>query len=425
MKKRTALLLLCIVFLTFFLPVNAYAAASRDTSFEQTLACSLKSLNLFKGVSENDFALDREPTRVEALVMLIRVLGKENDALSGSWYHPFTDVPAWADKYVGYAYENNLTNGISQTRFGSTEIASSPMYITFVLRSLGYSDANNADFAWNNPFSLARTVGILPNFVDTISFWRADVVTVSYAALPVQLKGSSQTLADKLIKERVFTQYQYTVYYDDSAIPYRESVYEDQINGIETIRYEWYAMGSDWYYDLRIPVEAVRMYKQIPRDSSAYYYGYTSYVTEPSDDTYIGALAQVFLNTAEENGWSSDDAVRLAVAFVQSLKNNPDDIGLGYDYPKYPLETLYDQGGDCEDTSILLVSLIREMGYGCALILFDDHMGVGVLGDETMVGSYYEQYGNMYFYIETTDVGWEIGELPDELTYEYASVWSC
>ena len=305
MKKRTALLLLCIVFLTFFLPVNAYAAASRDTSFEQTLACSLKSLNLFKGVSENDFALDREPTRVEALVMLIRVLGKENDALSGSWYHPFTDVPAWADKYVGYAYENNLTNGISQTRFGSTEIASSPMYITFVLRSLGYSDANNADFAWNNPFSLARTVGILPNFVDTISFWRADVVTVSYAALPVQLKGSSQTLADKLIKERVFTQYQYTVYYDDSAIPYRESVYEDQINGIETIRYEWYAMGSDWYYDLRIPVEAVRMYKQIPRDSSAYYYGYTSYVTEPSDDTYIGALAQVFLNTAEENGWSS------------------------------------------------------------------------------------------------------------------------
>ena len=247
---------------------------------------------------------------------------------------------------------------------------------------------------------------------------------MSYAALPVQLKGSSQTLADKLIKERVFTQYQYTVYYDDSAIPYRESVYEDQINGIETIRYEWYAMGSDWYYDLRIPVEAVRMYKQIPRDSSAYYYGYTSYVTEPSDDTYIGALAQVFLNTAEENGWSSDDAVRLAVAFVQSLKYTPDDIGLGYDYPKYPLETLYDQGGDCEDTSILLVSLIREMGYGCALILFDDHMGVGVLGDETMVGSYYEQYGNMYFYIETTDVGWEIGELPDELTYEYASVWS-
>ena len=68
--------------------------------------------------------------------------------------------------------------------------------------------------------------------------------------------------------------------------------------------------------------------------------------------------------------------------------------------------------------------MIREMGYGCALILFDDHMGVGVLGDETMVGSYYEQYGNMYFYIETTDVGWEIGELPDELTYEYASVWS-
>ena len=200
MKKRIAALLLCIAFFAFFLPANAYAATYRDTSFEQTLACSLKSLNLFQGVSENDFVLDREPTRVEALVMLIRVLGKESEALNGSWHHPFQDVPAWADKYVGYAYEKGLTNGISQTAFGSSGNASAAMYLTFVLRSLGYSDENGADFTWSDPFYLARTVGILPSFVNTASFWRADVVVVSYAALPVQLKGSSQTLADKLIE---------------------------------------------------------------------------------------------------------------------------------------------------------------------------------------------------------------------------------
>lgn len=423
MKKRIVYLILCAVLLTLFLPANAFAAASRDTSFEQMLAGDLKSLNLFQGVSENDFALDREPTRVEALVMLIRVLGKENEALNGSWQHPFEDVPTWADKYIGYAYAEKLTNGISQTSFGSTGNASAAMYITFVLRSLGYSDVNDADFKWSDPFALARSVGILPSFVDTASFWRADVVVVSYAALPAQLKSSSKTLADKLIEEGVFTQAQYTYFYDSSAIPYRESIFDDLAKGIETIHYEWPALGYYWYYDLKIPIAAVNVYKQVPRNPYSYYSGYTDYVAEPFDDTYLGALAQVFLDTAEANGFSGDDAVMLAVAFVQSLKYTPDDIGYGYDYPKYPLETLYDQGGDCEDTSILLVSLIKEMGYGCALIMFDDHMGVGILGGDAVEGSYFELDGDKYFYVETTDYGWLLGEMPDELANEAASVW--
>ena len=47
--------------------------------------------------------------------MLIRVLGKEPAALKSDWTHPFTDVASWADKYVGYAYENVLTKGVSAT----------------------------------------------------------------------------------------------------------------------------------------------------------------------------------------------------------------------------------------------------------------------------------------------------------------------
>ena len=419
MKKCRAPFLLCLVLIAFLLPANAQAAPYCDTSFEYGLASDLKALNLFQGVSEYDFALDREPTRVEALVMLIRVLGQEDEALGSSWRHPFQDVPAWADRYVGYGYQKSLTNGISQTKFGSSGTASAAMYVTFVLRSLGYSDVNNADFTWSDPFSLARSVGILPSFVNTAAFWRADVVTVSYAALPVQLKGSYQTLADRLIRQGVFTAAEYAYYYDDTAI----AAHEEQYYGIETIHYEWYALGDDWYYDLKIPTTAVYAYKQAPRDTSAFYSGYTSYVNEPSDDAYLGAIAQEFLNTAAKYGYDSDDAVRLAIGFVQSLKYTPDDIGLGYDYPKYPLETLYDQGGDCEDTSILLVSLIKEMGYGCAIIMFDDHMGVGILGGEDVTGYYFETYGNKYFYVETTNTGWEIGEMPDELMYKTASVW--
>ena len=193
---------------------------------------------------------------------------------------------------------------------------------------------------------------------------------------------------------------------------------------VRTVHYEWDWQGWSWSYDLDIPVAAVTAYKSIPRDPYSYLTGYSSYVSEPSDDEYLSQLAEKFLDAAAENGWGEDAAVRLAIAFVQSLKYTPDDIGLGYDYPKYPLETLYDQGGDCEDSSILLVSLIRAMGYGCCLVMFDDHMGVGVLGDDSVHGSYFQYSGRKYFYVETTAEGWEIGQMPPELTYKTATIWA-
>ena len=190
---------------------------SHDIGFAETLANDLRTLGLFLGVSETDFGLGRPPTRTEALIMLIRVLGKESEALNGDYEHPFTDVAVWADKYVGYAYVNKLTNGVSATAFGTGD-ATAAMYLTFVLRALGYSDTDGSDFTWNNPFALGKTVGILPDCVDTSSFWRSDVVIVSYASLAAKLKNSTQTLADKLIGAGVFSRSLFDSTYDPDAI---------------------------------------------------------------------------------------------------------------------------------------------------------------------------------------------------------------
>lgn len=213
--KRIVSILMCFAICFISMPAISFAAG-RDTSQEERLAADLKALSLFKGVSDTNFDLNRAPSRVEALVMLIRVLGKETDALNGVWRHPFNDVPSWANEYVGYAYVNGLTNGISTTEFG-TGNANAAMYLTFVLRSLGYSDNGGADFTWNDPFSLAKTIGILPSCVDTNNFWRADVVSVSYAALQVAIKGSEQTLAQKLISLGVFTQELFDSLYNTNA----------------------------------------------------------------------------------------------------------------------------------------------------------------------------------------------------------------
>ncbi|MBQ4544846.1 MAG: trypsin-like peptidase domain-containing protein [Oscillospiraceae bacterium] len=224
MKKLTALFI-CITLIFSCLPLSAFAA-SNSLSFETQLAEDLKALGIFKGVSDTDFALGRAPTRIEALVMLIRSLGKEADALSKGGKHPFLDVPSWADKYVGYAYVNKLTNGMSATKFGSNTAASSSMYLTFVLRALGYSDTNGADFTWDNPFTLARTAGIMLGNPNTINFMRADVVLVSYAALEAEIKGSKQTLAQKLISAGVFSAAEYDKYYDVAAFENIDTTHE-------------------------------------------------------------------------------------------------------------------------------------------------------------------------------------------------------
>ena len=61
------------------------------------------------------------------------------------------------------------------------------------------------------------------------------------------------------------------------------------------------------------------------------------------------------------------------------------------EYPRYPVETLFDRGGDCEDTSILTATILYEMGYDVALLILEDdnHCAIGISGGEGVFGTYY------------------------------------
>jgi hypothetical protein len=192
---RPVFTLLLAVVLLAGLAVTAFAANPSMTA--EQMAADLNAWGLFRGVSDSDFDLYRKPTRTEALIMLIRAEGEESAALAGSWEHPFTDVPAWADAYVGYGYETGLTKGVSDTLFGAAAAAGADMYLTFMLRALGYDD-DAGDFSWDSPYALATELGLLTGSVDTRNFWRRDMVIVSFHALECARKGSSQTLGEFL-----------------------------------------------------------------------------------------------------------------------------------------------------------------------------------------------------------------------------------
>lgn len=113
--------------------------------------------------------------------------------------------------------------------------------------------------------------------------------------------------------------------------------------------------------------------------------------------------------------------------FVQSLPYTSDSVTTGHDeYVRYPLETLIDDGGDCEDTAILLAALLKELGYDVVLLSPPGHMAVGVAVSAGVVHSYttIEVHGVHYAYVETTGDGWRIGEVPDEYQHSTFQVFA-
>ena len=201
MKKRMICVLLTLCML-FTLSAVALAADADAESAAQ----SLYELGLFKGVGTGEdgtpnFDLDRTPTRAEAVTMLVRLLGKEAEAQAGSWTTPFTDVPDWAAPYVGYAYENALTNGTGATTFSSNNLVSATQYLTFVLRALGYS--SDGDFKWDAAWELTDELGMTGGEygADSNEITRGGMVVVSADAMSANLKDSDKALIEKLVDD--------------------------------------------------------------------------------------------------------------------------------------------------------------------------------------------------------------------------------
>lgn len=179
--------------------------------------------------------------------------------------------------------------------------------------------------------------------------------------------------------------------------------------------FKWDYGGIDWELDLSLPATDI---ESLNPDRSLYSYDdYLEYVTP--DDRTADAVAHIldFYSRSEDMG--SYDEVSFLLAFVQEMPYTKDEDTKGDDYSRYPIETLNDRGGDCEDTSLLMASITsnpRHFNYGTALIIIDDHMAVGVTGSEGIGGVYFspaDRPDRRYYYCETTGKGYAIGEMPE------------
>lgn len=204
MKKISKMLICLLLICTILTPT--YAAAGKPPIIIQyeRYAEKLSEIGVFNGTG-NGFELNREPTRIEGVVMLIRLLGAEEEALAmANESCVFTDVPNWAVGYANYAYTNGLTKGIGNNLFGSGDIMQANSYTTFMLRALGYDDSIG-DFSWSKATEFAEEIDLIgfhfQNEITNFYFLRDQVAKMSYEALKFKMKNSNKTLAQRLVEE--------------------------------------------------------------------------------------------------------------------------------------------------------------------------------------------------------------------------------
>lgn len=185
---------------------------SSDATDYNAIAAALRTLHLFRGSYTGygeGFDLEVAPTRLQAIIMFIRVLGEEEEALAYTGPCPFTDVTAGTqgEKYVGYAYAKGYTNGYSPTTFRPGQAVTARQYMEFLLRALGYSSSSNNNLSGTMDNALANGV-ITPGELAELqsgTFLRADLAYVSYYALDAVMAGSRETLGDRLLDKGIYT----------------------------------------------------------------------------------------------------------------------------------------------------------------------------------------------------------------------------
>jgi len=122
-----------------------YARTEKPIEKQTVLVKEMAEKGLVKG-ENGDFELYRCPTRLEALVMLLRAKGLEEAALSYESNMIFTDVPTghWGEKYVNYAYNEGITKGVGNNMFDPDTNINMNHFLTMILRNNG-TDTENVD----------------------------------------------------------------------------------------------------------------------------------------------------------------------------------------------------------------------------------------------------------------------------------------
>lgn len=185
----------------------------------------------------------------------------------------------------------------------------------------------------------------------------------------------------------------------------------------EVLRYEWDCLNNrdTMWLEVSADVQMYTYYRNLARylDVGDYY----RYVVDENNREMIRQIVSAIQDVGDDLSYTDMDLIQEIVKFVQDVieyEYDTDSVG-EIEYPRYPIETLYERRGDCEDTSILLAAMLKELGYEVGFLDLPNHIAVAVRAtDDYDSNAYYEINGHRYVYIESTGSGWKIGDIPED-----------
>ncbi len=192
-----------------------------------------------------------------------------------------------------------------------------------------------------------------------------------------------------------------------------------------TRSWTFYADGSEWTLSVNVSAEDYYTAKYTARTTMFNVNQYAEYVTT-TDDAVV-EIAEALASMAESKGYDQYTTACFVLSFVQNFTYESDENSTGYeDYPRYPIETLVDGEGDCEDTSALFASLIQAEPFGMDAVLVSlstptsdvGHMAVGLYLEDVPSEVSYTFNGTAYTMSEDELLSWDVR------TYHFGSSYS-
>jgi len=190
---------------------------------------------------------------------------------------------------------------------------------------------------------------------------------------------------------------------------------EDNIcNYNEDANFEWVYNSQQYSIYLPLELSVYNYYKNKNHTVITFALEeYTKYVTPNA--TYVIQIAQLLETLAIEEGYTSQlEKAEFILAFVGDIPYVLD--GEDVEYPKYPIETLWDNGGDCEDSSALYSSLMEALDYDTILVDLDvkgdasdtwgAHLMVGISIPGHSGEAWFELENSTTKYFDAETTGW-------------------
>ncbi len=168
-------------------------------------------------------------------------------------------------------------------------------------------------------------------------------------------------------------------------------------------RDEYERATKELAFEAKQPEDYARFVKQGPMDS-------------------VRLLAAWLRQQSDERKFNTIQEAENIIQMVRSLPYTPDK-GTSGDQPQYPIQTLIDRGGDCEDHAILAAALLWQLGHPVGLAYLElegrAHMAMAYATD-AFEGSFSltGPDGRSYAYIETVPSSADMGEIPEEFLRE-------